>query len=114
MVKNISIALFHDKESIVMQDRKSRSKYGERYGFWGGGVEIGETPLESIKRELIEELDYKPPKLIYWRDYNFIVGNDDIILHLFLSPITPELLKSQVSEGDGVVNFSFQEILASE
>lgn len=114
MIKNISLALFHDKESIIMQDRKSRSKYGERYGFWGGSTEEGETPIEAIKRELIEELNYKPSKLTYWQDYSFNVSDDNITLHLFLSPITPELLKSQVTEGDGMVRFSFGEVLASE
>ena len=56
-MKQVSIILFYDDEkNLMIQERKKHSKYGEEYGFFGGHIEKGETPEQTFKRELKEEL----------------------------------------------------------
>jgi len=36
-VRNVAIVIFYDKEgNILVQERGSHSKIGEKYGMWGG------------------------------------------------------------------------------
>lgn len=96
---------------MVLQNRGSHSKYGEKYGFWGGSVESDESPEEALRRELIEELNYIPKVLNFWQDYSFQIKAEKITLHLFLSDITEELLKTKVNEGNGMIIFKLKDIL---
>jgi len=116
-MKHIAIVIFHDQKNIILQERGVHAKMGEKYGFWGGGIEKKETPQQAIRRELIEELNYSPKTLEFWTDYSFTVTQPgphhglDITLHIFLSPITEELLSSKIEEGSGFVTLSIQEAL---
>ncbi len=51
------IAFYNKKWEILFQDRTSISKAGERYWFFWGGVDKGETFLEACLRETKEELN---------------------------------------------------------
>lgn len=109
-----SLALFCDGESIALQDRGSYSKYGEKYGFWGGSIESGESPEEALRRELLEELSYTPKVLNFWQDYSFELNEEHITLHLFISDITKVLMESKVKEGSGMIIFKLKEILKNK
>ena len=68
--KKVSVVLFYDsKGNILLQDRRERSKWGEEYGFFGGGVEMGESPKQTIRRELKEELELEDVKLTLFKRY---------------------------------------------
>ncbi|MDP2672220.1 MAG: NUDIX hydrolase [Nanoarchaeota archaeon] len=57
-ISNVAIILpYNKKKEILFQDRRKISKHGEEYGFFGGHIEEGETPEQTLKRELKEELD---------------------------------------------------------
>lgn len=107
--RRVAIAIFYDRDlNILVQKRGKHSKHGEKYGFWGGGIEEGETPEQAVKREILEELKYQPKKIKYWGPYSFVIdspGSDDhgeiFYGEIFLSPITRELLDSRVEEGSG-------------
>jgi len=118
-IRNVAVVIFHDNQgNIGVQDRKSHSKAGERYGFWGGKIEDGESPDEAMHRELIEEIGYVPEKLSFWTNFTFVVNIDgkykdwEINHDVFLSPITERLMKTEVFEGDGVEIMSFERALA--
>ena len=51
-----SVAIINADNQVLAQDRKTISKYGEEWSFFGGGIDEGETPLEAAVRELREEL----------------------------------------------------------
>jgi len=61
-MKNIAlILLYDDKKRFLLQYRTDDAPtYPNYYGFFGGKIEEGETPRETIKRECIEELEYEP------------------------------------------------------
>lgn len=115
--KELSVVLFHDGPALILQDRRSHSKFGEKYGFWGGGLDAGETPLNAIYRELKEELGYVPESIKFWTDYSFQINDPGpfqnwfFLVHIFLSPITEKLLRSEIKEGDGFARFTVEEVL---
>ena len=55
--RKVATIVFYDEDNFMIQDRKKISKWGEEYGFFGGAIERGEYPEQTIKRELSEELD---------------------------------------------------------
>ena len=58
-----SIILFDKNKKILLQLRtKDAPTSPGKWGFFGGGIEKDETPLEAVKRECYEELEYKLKK----------------------------------------------------
>lgn len=59
MIRKVALIIFYDKNNkILLQDRRKISKVGEEWGFFGGGIEEGETAKETVVRETKEELNY--------------------------------------------------------
>lgn len=66
------IALYNEQKEILLQIRPGSASHPQNhFGFFGGGIEPGEKPEEALRRELVEELNYKvqDPKLILVQDF---------------------------------------------
>jgi len=120
-VRNVAIAIFYDDDlNILIQERGNHSRLGEKYGFFGGRIREGEIPRQAMERELLEELGYVPEKLDYWLEDSYTWEKEGkykgwlIRCYVFLSPITPELEKSQVLEGEGAVKMSLERVLSEK
>ena len=83
---NVALAVPITKENKVILLRQYRFAVS-RYllEFPAGTLEIGETPINSIKREIQEESGYKAEK---WDELGALVnapGYSDEVIHLFLA-----------------------------
>tara|TARA_Y100000310_G_C20165400_1_gene571120 strand:+ start:81 stop:470 length:390 start_codon:yes stop_codon:yes gene_type:complete len=57
--RDCAVILLYDKGKILLQHRADDVKrFPGKWGFFGGGIEEGETPEEAVKRETKEELEY--------------------------------------------------------
>ncbi|MFC1625968.1 NUDIX domain-containing protein [Patescibacteria group bacterium] len=120
-VKKVAGVVFYDKKlNLAFQVRGNYSKVGESYSFFGGQLEPGETPKEALLRELSEEISYKPKKITFWDVFEYTIKEKGgwhgikIIQHVFLSPITPALLKTKVYEGDGIIVMNLNKAIKGE
>lgn len=110
--RNVAVVIFTDGKDVVVQERGSYSKIGEKYGFWGGRIEKREGKDLAIKRELKEELGFVPKDLSYWGNYSYVVEEEGIYKgikvnsSIFISPITKRLLNANTLEGKGVYKMS--------
>ena len=104
-----AIALCNSQGKILLQDRRSISKFGEEWGFFGGGVEQGETPEQAVRREAIEELEFKPKELIFLGKFSSSISQEDsVTVHLFFAPF-PGFSSLNQHEGDGMKLFHIDE-----
>lgn len=73
MNRNAALIILYDSNrNILLQHRTNDAPaYPGYIGFFGGEIETGENPLEAVKRETIEELNYvlKKPKLVHSCEY---------------------------------------------
>lgn len=112
--KKVSIIALYDKErNILLQDRKSISKSGEDFGFFGGEIESGETPKEALVREIKEELDYdlKDSEFEYIGITQYYFKDKDltVTLYLFATILEDKIDKFEVLEGAGIKKFTLNE-----
>ena len=53
---HVSLIAFRDGDKILLNRRADTG--GTMWEFIGGGIEVGETPHEAIRREIVEEVNY--------------------------------------------------------
>lgn len=106
-VKKSLILPFNSKKEILIQDRRGHKK--PDWGFFGGSIEKGETPLEAVIRETQEELtiDLQELYLIYLGTSITDWDGVHIIRYLYLYPT--EQVEFDVREGKGGHWMSFDE-----
>lgn len=112
--RDISIIIPYTKDGkILLQDRRSMSKYGEQWGYWGGGIEPGENAEQAARRELGEELGVKAKKFEYIGDVNRVCRRtkspiEDVQLNcrIFMLKTLDDLSQFHVQEGDGAEFFT--------
>lgn len=87
-------------------------------GFWGcfgGAVEADENPLDAIRRELAEELSWRPSELSHFAtlglDFSF-GGHGMLPRHFFVAPVRPDEIDGmRLAEGQGLALIPGDEIL---
>ena len=109
--RKVALIVFYDKDNrILLQDRKGKAKRGEEWGFFGGGIEQGETPEQAVVRETDEELGYKLANFEYVGNYkNTLPDGFTIDRFIFASPLEDKLSKFTQKEGAGMQLFSIEE-----
>ncbi len=65
------------------------------WGLFGGHIEVGESPLLALQRELVEEIGYDAPQLTeFYQDREATV-----IRHIFYGSLTVNLDQLSLNEG---------------
>jgi 8-oxo-dGTP diphosphatase len=109
-IRRVSVIIFYDdKKRILLQDRRGISKFGNEWGFFGGGIEENETPEQAVVREAKEELDFDLKEFRYIGKYEGKINENIFILHVFVSPLNDNLSKFRQKEGRGMKMFSLTE-----
>ncbi len=87
----ISIAILDHPDGLVMQRRPSNMGAGGKLGCFGGKLDEGESPLESIVREIIEEttLDLGSSDFTHHGQVEVISDNKgqivEVLAHVFVA-----------------------------
>ena len=97
----------NSKKQILIQDRRGYKK--PDWGYFGGGIEEGETPIQAVIRESKEELQIaiKPEELKYLGTSITIWNNRKIIRYMFMYPTDQK--EFDVLEGNGGYWLTFDE-----
>lgn len=85
-----------DTNNILLLKRSKLSTFSGYWTFLSGGIEKGETPIDALKREIIEEIVVNPNKINFkfFKTYN----DTNSIYNVFI----------------GEVNYEFQCLLNDE
>lgn len=97
----------NSKRQILIQDRRGYKK--PDWGYFGGGIEEGETPIQAVIRESKEELQIviKPEELKFLGTSIAIWNNRKIIRYMFMYPTDQK--EFDVLEGNGGHWLTFDE-----
>jgi len=80
-----ALILYDDKHRILLQHRTDDAPtFPGHWGFFGGGVEWGETPEGAVKREALEELAYELRRPKLWTIKRFAHQGLNYIQYVFL------------------------------
>ena len=109
--RKVALIIFYDENKrILLQYRLGISKRGEEWGFFGGGIEEGETPEQAVIRETEEELRYKLSNFEYIGNYkNKLDDGYTIDRYVFVSPLKDKISKFAQKEGEKMQLFHIEE-----
>lgn len=89
--------------------------FPDHWGCFGGAVDAGEDPVAALKRELYEEIEFKPKEIAYFTRFDFDLaelGMDRYYRIYYVMPMTAaEQNRLVLHEGRAVQAFTGEEIL---
>lgn len=96
-----------DTQRILLQLRSPDRKNKSYWGFWGGGVQPGETPVKTIERELIEEIGFLPDIVKFYPLHKMVSNDESFEYDTFLATVPSEFIPvvNDESEGYAWVNY---------
>ncbi|MDO8668077.1 MAG: NUDIX domain-containing protein [bacterium] len=111
MVRNVAVIILYEKnKKILLQHRAENAKRLPGYwGFFGGGVEAGETPEQAVRRETREELNYEleNPKLVMTQKFTY--KGDENTQYVFMEEYDKNK-KLTLGEGQGMKWYDLAEL----
>ena len=110
--RQVSLAILYQEGQFLMQLRDNIPGIAHPgvWGLFGGHLEVGESPLVALKRELIEEIGYDPPQLTeFCQD-----TETTVIRHIFYGDLTVNLDQLTFNEGWDFGLVTPEEIKAGE
>ncbi len=107
MKRVIAYMITNDLNEILLQKRTADYRFSKQWTLFGGGIEKDESPLETVNREIKEELGLE----IDLRFCNKSVSNWEPLeeIYLFKGKLN-DLSKISLKEGNGFAFFSLDEI----
>jgi len=103
----------YDKVLMQLRDMKKGINFPGCWGFFGGSIDDGETPEEASKRELLEEIGYKPA-VMYKMGFDVVRDLGNLSIHAYCCPLTIPIEKIDLQEGMDLGLFSLEEIMTKE
>lgn len=103
----------NDKILLQLRDKKADIFYPGNWGFFGGSIEEEEAPIQSAKRELCEEIGYRPKK-VYLLSQDLISIPSRVRIHAFYCYLNIPLAKINLHEGYDFGFFRTEEILSKK
>lgn len=112
------MVLHTDERKILLQERGAKSRFGEEWSFWGGGVEGRESFEEAAVREVKEELEFDlkefsfvgDVKRVREREENGEIIKENVHIGIVSSKVPHDFSLFTVNEGAGIRAFSIEEI----
>ena len=98
---NASLIILYDTEHrLLLQHRTAGAERApDHWAFFGGGIDLDETPKEAVIREALEELNYEPqnPEMVFER--GFFLDGIQGCMHVFIEPYYGDKSKLRLGEG---------------
>ena len=106
------ILLLPDNYLLQLRDNKPTIAVPGQWSLFGGMLQNGETPLQTIKREVCEELSIEPAEYSYlwFTDYFSPFERTVIRTWFFASDVTRVWLGHKLQEGQAVKTFTFKQL----
>jgi 8-oxo-dGTP pyrophosphatase MutT (NUDIX family) len=102
---------------LQLRDQKPEIFYPGHWGLFGGAIDAGESPEQSIRRELKEELGLTAGDIRYFTEFEFdfaFSGHQRLIRRFFEVPLERFMLAHlTLGEGRKMKLFTAREILTS-
>lgn len=98
----VAIAILSQGDRVLLQLRDNIPNiiYPGHWGFFGGHIEVNETPYQALARELYEEIGYDIPHAERFGIYgDRRATGEQIIRHVFHVPLTVPLSALHLNEG---------------
>jgi 8-oxo-dGTP diphosphatase len=105
MIKKIVICIILKNKKLMLQlrDNNKNIVFPNKWGFFGGGVKVGENPIYSVKREMSEELNLKNFKSLKFIN-NYFDSKTDSLFYVYILRLKE---KFELKEGEDY-NFFFE------
>lgn len=95
------IILSEQTGRMLLQLRKPDRKNKNYWGFWGGGSEPGELPVQTIERELQEELGFLPEITKFYPIHKMVSNDQSFEYDTFLATTPAEFIPTINGESEG-------------
>ena len=93
---------------LQLRDDSSDISYPNQWSFFGGEIELGETPWQALVRELEEELEWRPEKGGFL--YHWFNPDNPCCIHFFSVPFTGSTQQLILHEGQSFEWFTLLKI----
>ena len=99
----------NDKFLLQLRDFKKTINFPGKWGFFAGSININESPINSIERELIEELNFQFKNI---KPLGTFLINKTFKMHAFKINFRGRLAELQLTEGQEFNSFTIQNIVS--
>lgn len=98
---------------MQLRDMKEGINFPGCWGFFGGSIDEGETPEDAFRRELFEEIGYRPAEM-YKLCFDIIPDLENLHAHAYCCPLTIPVKEIKLTEGLDLDLFSLEEVMTKE